>query len=206
MNYLIPMLILAFSCVVELSADDSAGAQIYQHCINCHGPDGMGGREGEYPRIAGLPKDYIERQLSNFKNRKRLNKPMIPIFKNWRFDEAAMSEVADHITAMAVDKARIPDYVPAIDILAQFDSAEQFTEVGEELFQDCVQCHGEDARGRADKESPPLVQQYPNYLRKQIGDFTSGRRSHEHAEKMFGELETDEVEALIGYITGLDGR
>jgi cytochrome c553 len=163
----------------------------------------MGGRDGEYPRIAGLPKAYIERQLSSFKSRKRLNKPMIPIFENWLFDQAAISELVDHVSAMAVDRTSIPDYAPADEILAQFDSLEQFNEVGEELFQDCVQCHGEDARGKADKESPPLVQQYPNYLRKQIGDFAAGSRSHEHAESMFGELAADEVEALIGYISGL---
>jgi cytochrome c553 len=187
-------------------AELSVGQQIYQHCKVCHGPKALGGKDGKYPRIAGLPQAYIEKQLSDFKNRKRLNKPMIPVFKNWRFDQQAMAEVAAYITHLPLDELDIPAYEPAVEILAQFESRDEMVMVGEDIFEDCIQCHGEQAAGKEDKKSPPLIHQYPAYLRKQIGDFATGRRSHENRESLFDELAPDEVEALLAYLAVLSAN
>jgi cytochrome c553 len=192
---LLPLLFFAASAL----ADTSLGENVYQHCSSCHGPDGAGGKGGEYPRIAGLPQAYIERQLENFKLRKRINKPMLPIFKNWRFNQEVMAAVAGYVNALP--QPRIPPFEPSAERLADFDSREEFDALGRELFEGtCAQCHGEDGRGRADKDSPPLVNQYPTYLKKQIGDFVGGRRQHEHAEKMFGELYEEEVDSLLVHL------
>ena len=196
----------AIFCALLLSdaiAEVSMGEQIYQHCKVCHGPRGLGGQEGKYPRIAGLPQTYVEKQLSDFKSRKRLNKPMIPVFKNWRFNQEAMAAIAAYINQLPLDELDIPAYEPQAEILAQFESREEMVEVGEGIFEDCIQCHGEQATGKADKKSPPLIDQYPAYLRKQLGDFAGGRRSHENSETLFGELAPDEVEALIAYLATL---
>jgi cytochrome c553 len=184
-------------------AEALMGKQIYQHCKVCHGPGGLGGKGGKYPRIAGLPQAYVEKQLSDFKNRKRLNKPMIPVFKNWRFNQQAMAAVAAYISQLPLDELNIPAYEPAVEILAQFESREEMVTVGEDLFEDCIQCHGEQAAGKADKKSPPLIDQYPAYLRKQLGDFAGGRRSHENSDSLFTELVPDEVEALLAYLSSL---
>jgi cytochrome c553 len=184
-------------------ADVSIGQQIYQHCKSCHGEQGLGGEDGKYPRIARLPQWYIEKQLSDFKQGKRLNKPMLPVFKNWRFNQDAIAAVASYITQLPLEQLDIPAYQADAEILAQFYSREEMLEVGADIFQDCVQCHGEDAGGIADKQSPPLVDQYPAYLRKQIGDFATGRRTHENSESLFGELAPDEVEALLAFVATL---
>ena len=187
----------------DLYADVAVGEQIYQHCKACHGVKGLGGEEGKYPRIAGLPQAYIEKQLRDFKNRKRLNKPMIPVFKNWRFNQEAIASVASYATQLPMDAQNIPAYEPSAEILDQFASREEMVEVGEDLFENCVQCHGERATGKTDKKSPPLIDQYPAYLRKQIGDFAGGRRNHENSEKLFAALEPDEVEALLAFLDHL---
>lgn len=184
----------------ELCADESAGEQVFQHCKNCHGVEGQGGEAGKYPRIAGLPSYYIRNQLLAFKSRKRLNKPMVPIFKDWRFNQEIIEQVAEYVAGLPLDLSVIPVYQPDAEMLAQFDSREQMLEVGEDIFKDCAQCHGEDAKGIADKESPPLIRQYPNYLRKQIGDFAEGLRQHENSESLFQPLEADELEALLYYL------
>ncbi len=200
-RFLLPI-VLALH-VGGLLADDSVGKQIFQHCKNCHGVQGLGGKEGKYPRIAGLPQFYIEKQLTDFKYRKRSNKPMVPVFKNWRFNQDAIAAVAAYVTQLPTAELNIPAYEPEAEMLAQFDSREEMEEVGEDIFQDCIQCHGEKAAGKTDKETPPLVKQYSNYLRKQIGDFATGRRVHENSEPLFAELEADEVEALLAYISKL---
>ncbi len=148
------------------------GEAIYKHCESCHGPQGHGGKDGKHPRIAGLPQDYIERQLQAFKSRKRINKPMLPVFKNWRFNQDAIAAVSAHINSMDVASLELPVYQPSAETLAEFDNREEFNRLGEEIFQDnCAQCHGKDGRGLAEKKTPPLVKQYPAYLYKQIGDF-----------------------------------
>lgn len=197
-------LLLALLAGAPAQASALNGEAIYQHCANCHGKQGLGGDGGKHPRIAGLPQDYIERQLKAFKARKRINKPMLPIFKNWRFNEEAMQAVAAYISALPGDALSLPVYQPPADALAEFDSRAEFDAVGEEVFQDnCAQCHGDDGRGLTDKETPPLIRQYPRYLAKQIGDFIRGEREHEHAKKMFGELYVEEVEALLAYLDRL---
>lgn len=181
------------------AAADPEGKAIYQHCKNCHGVAGEGGKAGKYPRIGGLPQDYIERQLANFKSGKRVNKRMVPIFKNWRFDSDAMSTVAAYVAQMPVS-APAP-FEPSEERLAEFDSREEFDDLGATIYdENCAQCHGDEGLGRTDKEAPPLVKQYPNYLFRQIAAFIAGEREHEHANKMFGELYEEEIEAVLTHI------
>jgi cytochrome c553 len=183
-------------------ADPAPGERLYRHCSSCHGPDGRGGENGRYPRIAGLPEPYLLRQLEAFKTGKRRNKPMLPVFRDWRFDSAAMAAVAAHVAQLPGD-LRPPRQAPSAEALERFDSREEFLATGAELFRDCAQCHGDDGRGRADKETPPLAGQYPAYLARQMDDFAAGRRPHEHAATLFGELYPEEREALLAHIQDL---
>jgi cytochrome c553 len=185
-------------------AGSPPGEALYRHCRNCHGSAGQGGESGRYPRIAGLPQLYVERQLEAFKTRKRVNKPMLPIFRDWRFDADAMRTVAAYVSAMSAEGLQLPPFEPSAEALEQFDNPEEFDQIGEEIFQDnCAQCHGEDGRGRTEKETPPLVQQFSAYLARQIDDFAAGRRFHEHAEKMFGDMYPEEREAVLAYLQRL---
>jgi len=191
--------------VQVVHADDLLGERVYQYCKSCHGAAGQGGEEGKYPRIAGLPQAYVERQLENFKLQKRANKPMVPVFKQQLFDEKAISGVAAYLAKLP-EPSMVP-FEPSAQLLADFDSREEFDELGQELFETaCDQCHGDDGRGRADKDAPPLINHYPAYIRKQINDFAAGRREHEHATKMFGELYEEEVESLLVYLGRLGKR
>jgi cytochrome c553 len=58
--------------------DLELGEEINETCAGCHGEYGQGSIDGEYPRLAGLTAGYIARQLRNFKQRKRINIPMLP--------------------------------------------------------------------------------------------------------------------------------
>jgi cytochrome c553 len=197
----------AFVAAAPGWADVGVGQSLYKHCANCHGSQGEGGEMGKYPRIAGLPKRYVERQLHDFKVKKRINKPMLPIFKDWRFNADAIESVAAYVSGLTANDLSIATFEPTAAALAEFESRQEFDEVGEEIFRsNCAQCHGDDGQGRADKEAPPLVRQYPAYLAKQIDDFAAGRREHEHAAKMFGEMYPEEREAVLAYLQVLDGK
>ncbi len=45
----------------------ASGAEIYQLCTQCHGPNGLGNHQANTPAIAGLPAWYIEAQLLKFR-------------------------------------------------------------------------------------------------------------------------------------------
>ena len=180
-----------------LAADTERGKAIYEaECVKCHGPAAWGGRDGEFPRLAGMPASYLELQLAAFRDRKRKNKPMIPIFKSGRLG-------GDEITAVSMYLAGLPAPDPdAVGIPAEQDYDREW---GEELYTEgCSLCHGADGNGKPDTENPPLTRQYPAYLIKQIRDFRAGNRWHEYAEALFQEAEPDELEAMLGYMLDLN--
>ena len=187
-----------------LDAKEITGKGLYKYCKSCHGSRGEGGKDGPYPRLAGMPQSYVERQLHRFKAGQRVNKPMIPIFKDQRFDADLIAKVSAYIAGLSEESLNLWPYEPSAEALAEFDSRAEFNGLGGEIFQrDCAQCHGEDGKGKEDKETPPLVNQYVPYLDKQIGDFVAGRREHEHSTKMFGEMYPEEREAIFNYLVEL---
>ena len=173
------------------------GEDLYQReCARCHGPEAHGGKDGEYPRLAGLSAGYIRQQLENFRSRKRSNKPMLPIFKAGRLPVEQIQAVSLYLSGLeppAPEDVGIPEEVDA-DL-----------ELGEELYvTDCALCHGHDGKGKVDTDNPPVVSQYPRYIVKQMTDFRNRRRWHEYGEALFEEAEPDELDAMLGYIQHLN--
>lgn len=181
---------------VASEAGEGGAALFQRECANCHGPQGWGGKDGEYPRLAGLPASYVQLQLEAFRDRKRLNKPMIPIFKAGRLR-------GDDIAAVAAHLAALPPPEPAqvgVPETQQYDR-----ELGEELYiNGCSLCHGLDGNGKPGTENPPVTRQYPAYLVKQLRDFRTGERWHEYAEALFQEAEPYELDAMLAYMLELN--
>jgi cytochrome c553 len=176
--------LLALLPVAMVAAEepDVTGEAIYKYCENCHGARGAGGESGKYPRIAGLPASYVDKQLHDFKSQRRVNKPMIPIFKHHRFDEEVIDVVSEHIAAMRPPGLSLWPYEPSDAAIEDFGSKQALADAGAERYQaDCAGCHGDDGTGT--EAGPPLIDQYPAYLSKQIGDFAAGRRMHPDADR-----------------------
>lgn len=193
---MLPLLVY-IAAAPAAAGDFLRGEQIYRaECAKCHGEGAMGGKGGEYPRLAGQRSDYIQLQLTNFRDRKRRNKPMLPIFKTGKLREADIEAVAAYLASLPVpDPADVgvPDHVQG-DL-----------EMGLEIYEgDCILCHGPDGRGKEEKDSPQLIAQYPRYIAKQMADFRNEERSHEHADKMFGEAYPDELDAVLAYVLSLN--
>lgn len=175
------------------------GARLFQReCAGCHGPRAWGGNAGEYPRLAGLPAGYLAQQLAGFRDRKRQNKPMLPIFKAGRLGADDIAAVAAHLAALPLPDAAQVGVPP---------SQEYDRELGEELYvEGCSLCHGLDGNGKPDTDNPPVIRQYPAYLMKQIRDFRTGERWHDYAEALFQEAEPEELDALLAYMLELNHR
>lgn len=181
-------------------AEEVSGEAIYKFCTSCHGKHGAGGEGGKYPRIAGLPRDYVDRQLHAFKSQQRVNKPMIPVFKHHRFNEQVIASVSAHIAGMRPPGLSLWPYEASAEALAAFDTRTAFSEAGASTYAErCSGCHGAAGEGDAKADAPPLIDQYPAYLRKQIGDFAGGGRTHAESERCAA-VTPAEAEAVIAHL------
>jgi cytochrome c553 len=185
-----------------------SGADIYVYCVDCHGKRGEGGKDGTYPRIAGLPQAYLDRQLHAFKSQTRVNKPMVPIFKHNRFDAEIIDLVAGHVAGLSPPTLNLWPYTPDPEALAAYPDKSAYVAAGEETYaESCAGCHGvagEGASGGAGKGQggPPLVNQYPAYLIKQIGDFARGGRTHAQSERC-ADLTPAGADAVVNHLVEL---
>jgi cytochrome c553 len=181
-------------------AQEVTGEAIYEYCTSCHGKQGAGGEDGKYPRIAGLPQAYVDRQLHAFKSQQRVNKPMIPIFKHHRFDDQVIATVSAHIASMSPPGLSLWPYEASAEARAAFPSGAAFAEAGAAKYAEhCSGCHGAAGEGDAEGGAPPLIDQYPTYLRKQIADFAAGRRTHAESQRC-ASVTPAEAEAVIGHL------
>jgi cytochrome c553 len=77
-RYMSPRLIVALcliACVPLSHAKGSAeaGQAKSQVCQACHGSDGNGIGDGQYPRLAGQYADYLAKALRDYKSGERVN-------------------------------------------------------------------------------------------------------------------------------------
>lgn len=84
---------------VQPVASSAEGEAVYKGlCFACHEQDGYG--NGDYPRIAGQPYEYLKRTLSSFSggNDRRKNSPMVEIIKS--LNKQQLLEVAAYVASM----------------------------------------------------------------------------------------------------------
>ena len=146
---------------------------------------------------------YIDKQLHDFKQQRRINKPMVPIFKHHRFDDEVIATVASHIAAMPVPDLGLWPFQPDPERAAAYADAESLRTAGAEKYGAvCASCHGEGAEGKPEEAIPPLVRQYPAYLRKQVADFAAGTRKHRDSARC-AETTPAELEAVLAHLVEL---
>ena len=71
--------------VEKVTKKKTDGVRYILNCSECHGFDGNSA-DPQWPNIAGLNKDYISRQLQDFKSGKRVNKEMTTIVREFPSD------------------------------------------------------------------------------------------------------------------------
>ena len=124
---------------------------------------------------------------------------MIPIFKHVRFDDEVIEAVAGYISGMSNTQV-VWVYEPSKEAKAYFDTSTALAESGKTTFlQECAQCHDNAGSGEPNTAVPPISNQYPEYLKKQVADFRSGERQHEHSDSC-SKLSQEELEAVLYYL------
>jgi cytochrome c553 len=175
-------------------------AQRLLACTGCHGREGRAAPDGYYPRIAGKPARYLERQLRAFRDGQRRYEPMARLLAP--LDGAYLREIASHFAALHVDYApparSIDDASPparrARELVARGDPARGVPA--------CSACHGRTLTG-SEPDLPGLLGLSADYLNAQLGAWRTGSR-HAAAPDCMAEiarrLEPQDVVALSHWL------
>lgn len=188
------------------------GKDIYMVCAPCHGPEGQGGAKGDYPRLAGLPYEYIQEQLLSFKARERINIPMFPFTVERELNDQDIMDVSAYIAEMELSN-RMPEMDEDTDGYVRLIAAKQVlqiprvpgdVEAGKKVYTEaCARCHGENGEGRMPHD-PPMAGQYTKYLKKQLADIIADKRAHPRPSRIITPLSETDFENLLAYFSTLD--
>ncbi|MBL8921795.1 MAG: c-type cytochrome [Myxococcaceae bacterium] len=210
-----PLLLLAPAVWAQNLAD---GKDVYGPCAACHGANGEGGKGGEYPRIAGQPASFIIESLKGFQTRSRYNLPMIPYTEPRELSERDMKDVAAWVESIQLP-SRMPVLPESATALERLLAAERVLVVPRvagdvdkgkaRYLEECADCHGKDGRGRASRDAPMLVGQYPDYLLRQVDEFKKGKRGAAEGHPMNGvlaELTSKDISDVLAFLTSIQDQ
>lgn len=163
-----------------LAARMSPGAQLYvlKGCHACHGLQGEGVVPKHAPRLAGLPQDYMVRQLEHFQDGTR----------GGSFDDLYGRQMQLAVNSLSTEQiALISRHVARFKSGSPLDTRlEGDRQRGAAIYKEqCAVCHGEEGGGIADVQGTPLAGQLDVYLAQQIRNYRSGLRGAHDAD-VFG--------------------
>jgi cytochrome c-type protein NapC len=201
----------------ELKEALDYGEEINETCAGCHGENAQGSLDGEYPRLAGMSTHYLSNQLYHFKNRDRLNIPMVPYTNDRELPADDIQAIAHYISSI-----KLPTRLAAIeegtgkddsfDALGRLEDSRAVINIarypgnlnsGKRVYnKECATCHGQTGEGSIDGLIPPLTGQHSIYLKRQIEHFQKAERVHDAPEdaeifRQFGDSEIDDILAFL---------
>ena len=177
-------------------------------CAGCHGQNGEGNFAAGFPRLAGLHRDYIVKQLQDFgREPPRMGVHVEPIARDYNKtpriykdltiyspgirQDPVMTPVARALTDEEIEQ--LAAYYSALPfehnpVPADFDTLERGLELAvrgkpEYLMPRCDACHAPKGQGFG-PHFPPLAGQPPQYIIKQINAWQSGTRDNDHLAMM----------------------
>ena len=173
----------------SLTVMDVATAAKSDFCAHCHGTDGNS-TSSAYPSLAGQTRDYLYRQMKDFKEGRRKNSMM----------SASIGVLSDQ------DMQDLAAYYSAQSIVrSKFDADPAKVEQGRKIAQEaqCVACHQAGFKGL--NEFPRLSRQKYPYIVKQLKDYRDGLRTNDNGvmAPTAKNLSDEQIEALAHYLASI---
>ena len=197
-------------------ADLENGEEINEVCAGCHGEFGKGGKQGEYPRLAGQPPGFLARQLHLFRDRKRPNLAMVEYVDERQMPDEDIRDISAYLADIQIP-ARMPEMEGEFDALEALLLAKQVlniprapgdVEAGERIYnKECRSCHGKQGWGRQDKAVPMIAGQYTNYLWRQVDKYLKGIRIHDEDDpddELLQDFSRQQIADIFAYLSTVD--
>jgi cytochrome c553 len=167
-------------------------------CVACHGLDGMSVVPAN-PNIAGMPEQYIAKQLELFKSIARKN----PIMQGMA---AALS--TDDMKSLGVyyfaQRAKV-NAVARDAALAAKGQKIYRAGIPELKVPACAGCHGAGGAG-IPAIYPRLAGQWPEYTLDQLKLYTAGTRKNTQMNAITSRMRESDMQAAAEYIAGMRTR
>jgi cytochrome c553 len=150
---------------------DSIEARV-QGCVTCHGQNGQGTQNGYFPRIAGKPAGYLQKQLIAFRDGTRRYAPMNYLVAY--LPDAYLREIAEYFAKQR--PAFVENEAAAIDprVLARGQAIATEGDKNKAVPA-CIACHGAGLTGM-EPGIPGLVGLRPTYIAAQLTRWRVGER------------------------------
>lgn len=199
--------------------DPDNGEEINEVCAGCHGEFGQGGKEGEYPRLAGLPAAFTARQLHLFRERKRPNMAMIEYVDDRQMPDSDIQDVSIYLAGIELKTRLSPvdETAPGFDAYARLLESKRLMQIpratgdqerGAKIYRkECASCHGREGEGDQEQAVPLLAGQYTSYLWRQVEKYRAGIRIHDPdqpEDKLLMDFDDSEIQDIFAYLSILD--
>ena len=137
-------------------------------CTTCHG-ENMGGNQAlAAPNLTGLDKNYLQQQLTNYRNGIRGKNPEDSTGQQ-------MAVIAQSLTDKQIEQ--LADQIAVLPPIKPDTSVAGKALNGASYYQSiCGACHGPNAEGNALLQAPALAGQSDWYLVQQMKNFKAGIR------------------------------
>lgn len=158
-----------------------SGHELYESCKACHKVGGEGDVTLAAPAIAGMPAQYVERQLNNFRTGMRGAHPddfeglrMRPMSRQMN-SEQEVAAVTRYVSSMKPTRA-----APSL--------SGGNAEAGKATYAVCAACHGPAGQGMEALKTPPLAGQADWYIVSQLKKFKAGIRGTAGGDAMGAQM------------------
>lgn len=201
--------------IPDFDPDDAE--EIMEVCAGCHGIHAQGTRDGEYPRLAGLAPAYLAREIQLFKERKRINIPMIPYANDHELPPEDVRTITAYLESIQLPRHMSPlEPGAAFDALARLEESKKVLNVshypgdperGGRLYRkECGSCHGRHGEGDWEEHVPMLTGQHSDYLLRQIENIRKGERLHDDPEdaELFREYSDQDIADILAWLSWQD--
>jgi cytochrome c553 len=173
--------------------------QILNYCSSCHGPGGHS-PSPMFPHLAGQQKEYIIKQLQDFRNDTRTAphaQTYLDYLVMWGLVTQLDPPTTDAIAAFYASQppaAGLPAALP--DVAA---GRRIYTEgIPSENVPACVGCHGPSAQGT--DSIPRLAGQYQAYLARQLEAFAAWSRQNATMHANSVNLTPEQISEVTAYL------
>ena len=190
MQCLLLLLLFLLAPSLVMTQDDPAIRKKAEVCFACHGPNGNS-QNPQYPILAGQSWRYIYIELQDFKAGRRKDPVMSPLAADLSRDD--MIALGNFFAA----QKPLP-----IGFKADGARVEAGRKVSDAVL--CPMCHLGGFVGQ--NEIPRVAGQYPQYVKKQLGDFKAKRRTNDagNMTSVAATLSDEDIENLSQYIANLN--
>lgn len=167
-------------------------------CVACHGSDGMSAAPSN-PNIAGMPEQYIVKQLELFKTGVRKNAIMQGMVANLSAND--MKALGLYYFAQRAK----PNAAAGNKTLAEKGQKIYRAGIPELKVPACSGCHGGAGAG-IPAAYPRLAGQWQEYTLGSLKSFSAGERKNAQMHAIAGRMRESDMQAVAEYIAGMRTR